>query len=93
MWKWGGGGIWVGSSLRGKLSALFRIHCSFQRAKGSRSEVRVQELRMSDACLSFAETPAMNGEIPSVPITTLAGVASLTDRKYQFCTFTADSNF
>ena len=26
----------------------------------------------------------MNGEIPSVPITTLAGIASLTDRK-QIC--------
>ena len=26
----------------------------------------------------------MNGEIPSVPITTLAGIASLTDRKSSF---------
>lgn len=24
----------------------------------------------------------MNGDIPSVPITTLAGISSLTDRKY-----------
>lgn len=27
-------------------------------------------------------TIAMNGEIPSVPITTLAGISSLTDCKY-----------
>lgn len=28
-------------------------------------------------------TIAMNGEIPSVPITTLAGISSLTDCKYK----------
>ena len=31
----------------------------------------------------FSGMSTMNGEIPSVPITTLAGVASLTDCKYQ----------
>ena len=32
----------------------------------------------------YSEGGAMNGEVPSVPITTLAGLASLTHCKYLF---------
>ncbi len=37
----------------------------------------------SDLCIQASSLPffSMNGDMPHVPITTLAGIASLTDRK------------
>ena len=39
--------------------------------------------------LGISSKVTMNGEIPSVPITTLAGITSLTDCKYIFNIFYA----
>ena len=39
-------------------------------------------IMLSFAGYSESEGGAMNGEVPSVPITTLAGLASLTHCKY-----------